>query len=520
MTPLERSPDIAAIPLTPRAKQLVVAAALLALFLGALDALVVGSAMPTIVADLGGLEFYSWVFSTYLLTRAVALPIFGKLCDLYDSRNLFIAVIALFVASSALAGMAQSMSQLITFRAIQGIGAGGNFALTYYIVTSISEPEKRGKMLGMISFVWGVSSLLGPPLGGFIVNYASWRWIFLMNIPLGGAALLGILAYLKETRDHSRKPVIDFAGAFTLSCAVITLLTACLLAGKSYSWLSPTIIALLAAAIFFTRTFIAVEKRAVDPLLPLSFFRVPSFRSGNLSAFWSSFAIFSLAAFFPLFIQGAMGKSPAELGMLMIPLSLGWSIGAWMYGQVSNRFAARPASVSGALLLMTGSALSLTLSPGAPLLLCVVALTTAGLGMGFVSISTLLAVQRSLPEADLGIATASHQFARTLGGTIGIGVSGSLATAYLQKALLAVNSGSGTNPVNPALLATASRDLQNLFRPEIQKDLPAVVKTVLHGAVVHGVGAVFWLALAASAISLAAACTLPAEPAHESPDSG
>ena len=174
----------------------VIAAALLALFLGALDTLVMGAAMPTIVADLGGLHLYSWVFSVYLLTRAVSLPIFGKLCDIFNSKKLYTISIVIFLLSSILAGVSQNMTQLTFSRALQGVGAGGNFALAYIVLADISPPEKRGKMMALASFVWGIASVLGPTLGGFIVNYFSWRWIFFINIPLGSFALMGILMYL------------------------------------------------------------------------------------------------------------------------------------------------------------------------------------------------------------------------------------------------------------------------------------------------------------------------------------
>ena len=179
----------------------VILSALLALFLGALDTLIMGAAMPTIVSDLGGIQLYSWVFSVYLLSRAVALPIFGKLCDMFNSKRLYIISIIIFLISSVCAGMSHSMAQLTFSRAIQGVGAGGNFALAYIVLADISPPERRGKMMSLISFVWGLSSVLGPTLGGFIVNYFSWRWIFYINVPLGIIALIGIVVYLEETRE-------------------------------------------------------------------------------------------------------------------------------------------------------------------------------------------------------------------------------------------------------------------------------------------------------------------------------
>ena len=194
--------------------------------------------MPTIVADLGGLPFYSWVFSAYMLTRAVSLPIFGKLCDLFGSKKLYIAAILIFIVSSTLAGLARSMEQLILWRSIQGIGAGGTFALCYIALSDLYPPETRGKMMGMISVVWGISSILGPPVGGFIVAWSSWHWIFFINLPLGCLALLGIVLYLSETRQTGKRVSIDYAGALTLSISVIALLCVFLLGGRTLPWIS------------------------------------------------------------------------------------------------------------------------------------------------------------------------------------------------------------------------------------------------------------------------------------------
>jgi len=281
-------PDRAPPPVTLRdrgkGRLLVVAAAMLALFLGAMDALVVGAAMPTIIADLGGLHLYSWVFSSYLLVRAIALPIFGKLCDLYSSKRLYLIAITTFVVSSLLGGMAQNMTQLIISRAIQGLGAGGTFALAYIVVADLAAPEKRAKMMGLISFVWGVASILGPVLGGFIVSVLSWRWIFYLNLPLGCAALLAILLYLEEGRVKRSDPSLDILGALTLSLAVLALLTVFLVGGRSYPWWSWEIIRLVVMAVGSTIGFCVAEKRAREPILALSFFRNLEFSAGNGSA--------------------------------------------------------------------------------------------------------------------------------------------------------------------------------------------------------------------------------------------
>ncbi len=492
-----------------RTKFLVVAAALLALFLGAMDALVVGAAMPTIVADLGGLHLYSWVFSSYLLARAIALPIFGKLCDLYSSKRLYLIAISTFVLSSLLGGAAQNMTQLIISRAIQGVGAGGTFALAYVVVADIAAPEKRAKMMGLISFVWGVASILGPALGGFIVSALSWRWIFYLNLPLGCAALLAILLYLKEARVKRPDPSLDFLGALTLSVAVLALLTVFLVGGRTYPWWSWEITGLVVVALGGTIGFYFAERRAKEPILALGFFRNREFSAANGSAFFSCAAIFSLSAYSPLFIQGVLGRSPAELGVAMVPLSLGWSVGALLCGQSVTREREKPYSVIGSLLLISSAGLALTFSPATPLMLFSATLGLAGIGVGIVSVATLLIVQNSLEATNLGVATSSQQFARTLGGTIGIGVSGSLATAYLARGLESLLSSPEHAHVASSIAQDLSSNLEGLFHPQIQAGLSPTVQKLLQEAVEKGVRMVFWSALAASLISFLCCLWVP-----------
>jgi EmrB/QacA subfamily drug resistance transporter len=490
--------------LTRKDRVLVIAAALMALFLGALDTLVMGSAMPTIVADMGGLDFYSWVFSVYLLSRAVALPIFGKLADLYSGKHLFGFAIAIFLAGSLVAGFSTSMVQLILARVLQGVGAGAAFALVYILLADIAAPGKRGKMMSIASFVWGLASVLGPPMGGFIVNYWSWRWIFFINLPLGCLSFLGIYLYFKETRVKKRHAALDLLGAATLSLTVLSLLTVFLMTGNHYRWLSLPIIGLLTVSLAGGVAFYYAEKHAVDPILSIDFLGRSGFSSGNAAAFLSSFAIFSLAAFSPLFIQGALGKSPAEMGVAMIPLSLAWSGGALLCGQTAHRVMKRHYAVAGALFMLAGSGLALTSSPSIGLF--TVALALAGAGMGFVSIASLLIVQDSLKTENLGAATASQQFARTLGGTIGVGISGSLLNArFLGK--LSESGLGGSLP--PAIGGQIRQNIEQIFRPDIQSLIPVDALKTLQETVGRGVSMVFWASTAASLLCLIFCLYLP-----------
>lgn len=494
---------------SPRSRVYVIAAALLALFLGALDTLVMGAAMPTIVADLGGLHLYAWVFSAYLLSRTVILPVIGKLCDLFDAKVLFNVSIAVFLAGSLLAGCSQSMTQLILSRVLQGLGAGGIFGLCYYVLSAISTPEKRGKMMSLASFVWGLASVFGPSFGGFVVTYFSWRWIFFVNVPLGLLSFVGISLYLNLARERRTEITIDYAGITTLTIFILALLTAFLLAGRDYPWMSLPIAGLLVLAAVAATLFYQVEKRAREPILSLAFFRERGFSTGNGAVFCTAFAIFALASFSPLFIQGALGKSPAQLGLAMVSLSLAWSMGALLYGQLAQRVRQRPATIFGAALLAAACGWMVTFSPQTSLAACFWALGLAGLGMGIVSIATLLAVQNSLANTDLGVATSSHQFTRTLGGTIGIGIAGSLMTTRFVAAMEALTDGGLVQALPDVISGPIHRNMEALFHPQVQSQLPEAVRTALQNAVGHGVTAVFWTAFAASAIGLIFAVMLP-----------
>jgi len=491
-----------------KSRALIIAAALLALFLGAMDALVMSAAMPTIVAELGALQLYSWVYSAYLLARAVSLPLFGKMADIFKTKTLIVISIGIFVLASIGAGLADSMSTLIIFRTVQGIGAGGNFALVYIILADISTPENRGKTLSLGSFIWGLASVSGPTLGGFIVSYFSWRWIFFVNVPLGCFSLVGIWLFLREVRPHKERVSIDYLGAATLSLTILTLLTTFLLGGRTYSWISPQVLGLTLLCALAALGFYAAEKRAANPILSLEFFTIRGFSVGNAAVFLSSFAIFALFAFAPLFIQAALGKTPMEVGVAMVSLSLGWSLGSLSMGQVINRVGKKPAAVAGAGCLIAGTTATLFFSTATTVTACFVVFSVTGLGMGFVVLSTLLVVQNSLKASDLGVATSSHQFARTLGGTIGVGVTGSLLTAHLAKALAQVGASDAVRI--PAAVADAlSGNIENLLQPDIQALLSPAAKAALQEAVSRGVSVVFGCVLVTAVVCLVCCLMLP-----------
>ena len=485
-------------------------AALLALFLGALDALVISAAMPTVIAELGGLPLYSWVYSAYFLARAVSLPIIGKLADLFKTRTLFLISIGTFLVASIAAGISWDMTSLIVSRVVQGVGAGGIFALVYIVLADVAPPDQRGRFLSVGSAVWGIASVLGPTLGGLIVTYLSWRWIFFINAPLALASIWGIGAYLIEVRPKKENISLDVWGAITLTTTIISFLFAFLMAGRTYRWLSPHIITLLGLFSVSAIAFLWIEHRARDPILSIGFFKNRGFATGNAAVFLSSFAIFSMFAFAPLFIQGAQGRTPMQVGIAMVSLSLGWSIGSLGLGRVVDRWGYKPSAVTGTLLLVGGCAMTLLFELGSTLAFIFSSFFVIGMGMGFVGLSTLLLVQASLDTEHLGVATSSNQLARTLGGTMGVGICGSFIAirfASLEKMVRA--SGIAGHFPKP-LSESGSGHIEGLLSPEIQATMPPGLLQMVQTTMVEGVRDVFWAVTVVAVMCLAVCLLMPA----------
>ncbi len=487
-----------------RGKGWIIGAALLALFLGALDALVMSAAMPTIITELGGLHLYAWVYSAYFLARAVSLPVFGKLSDLFATKKLFLFSIGLFVLASVAAGISPSMVFLIGARVFQGIGAGGIFALVYVVLSDVALPGQRAKTLSLASSVWGISSLIGPTLGGFIVTFFSWRWIFLMNLPLGILSWVGIIYFFKEFREKPGQVNLDWAGIFCMSGFILGLLTLVMVGGRELAWDSGQFILLAGVTLLLGIGFYIAEKRAKDPILDFKFFKVPGFALGNIIAFCASFSTFALFAYAPLFLQGALGSTPLQVGYAMLSLSLGWSLGSLLIGRMMHWAGQKRATLAGVLLMVLGTGLTLGFSRETSLVHSFWVFQVVGFGMGFITLSTLLIVQDSLKPEDLGVATSFHQFSRTLGGTIGVGLCGGLVTARLMDRL----EGAGSQ-LPQAVLARLQESIENLFQAEFQAMIPEGAGKILQEAVANGVYSAFISIFIVSLISLGLVTFLP-----------
>lgn len=402
------------------------------LFMASMESTVIATAMPTIVAQLGGLESYSWVFAIYMLASTTVGPIFGKLSDIYGRRPVYMVAIATFMLGSLLCGLATSLPQLIAARAVQGLGAGGLLPLAFIIVGDIFTLEQRAKVQGLFSGVWGVSSVIGPLIGGFLVDRISWHWVFLINLPpaLIAAALVWT-AWRDQDRPASERPVIDYAGAGLLSVGVISLLLGLNNLGTGSSW------ALLALAAATLSALVWVELRAEAPILPVRLFRWRMFAVACAHGVLAGWVLFGGTSYVPLFVQGVLGKSATEAGSTLTPMLLGWVLASIVASRLLLKVSYRTLTIVGMGAFLVGAALLARMRPEMSQLELMSALTLMGIGMGCSIPAFLIAVQSSVQKQQLGAATATLQFSRTIGGTFGVAVLGALLSSRLAAALAA-----------------------------------------------------------------------------------
>jgi EmrB/QacA subfamily drug resistance transporter len=427
--------------------------------------------------------------------------VIGKLADRYSTKKLFLFSISLFLLASLAAGASPSMSLLIGARACQGIGSGGIFALVYIVLSDISLPSERGKTLSFASSVWGISSIIGPTLGGVIVTYVSWRWIFFLNVPLALVSLATIGLHMQHRVISPKKVRLDIAGITCLSGFILSFLTIFIIGGRDYGWLSGEILGIGALSAIFAVLFIIMEKRAADPVLDLRFFARPVFALGNGAAFFASFAVFSLFAYVPLFIEGALAETPMQVGVTMLSLSLGWSGGSLILGRFIDGYSGSHAALLGGIILVISSVFMLFFNPKTSLVVCSLVFLLAGLGMGFVTLSTLLLVQADLAKVNLGVATSFHQFSRTLGGTIGVGICGGVVTTGLLH-----NLEESSAIIPPKVMALLRESMENLFREEFRHLLKEKSEALLSLAVSNAMSMVFWIVFGATLLCLV--CTV------------
>lgn len=408
---------------------LVTAGIMLSLFLASMESTVVATAMPTIVGQLGGLEHYSWVFSAFMLASTAAVPLYGKLSDLYGRRRLYVSAMALFLIGSIWCGLANSMTSLIFARALQGVGAGGIMPLAFILIGEMFTLEQRARMQGLFSGVWGVSSIVGPLLGGFIVDQLSWHWIFYINIVPGLlAGALVALAWRDQHGHGQERPAIDYAGAALLTAGVVMLLLGLMGTGTSR-------LVLIAGAVILFIALMWVERRAADPVLPVSLFGDRLFATATSHGVLTGWALFGSISFIPLFVQSVLGTSATQAGITLTPLLMGWVLASIIGTRLILIVGYRRLGLIGTAAFTVGAFLmsQAGMNTSQPSLMAYV--TLMGIGMGLSVPAFLIAVQSSVTRRQLGTATSTLQFSRSMGGTLGVSVMGAALSARLASNL-------------------------------------------------------------------------------------
>jgi len=424
--------------LSPRAKAIVIAGTMLGLLVAAISQTVVSTALPRIIGELGGLNLFSWVFTASMLTSTTVMPLVGKLSDLYGRKPFFIGGIVVFMVTSALSGLSQSMVQLIVFRGFQGIGAGMIMANAFAIIGDLFAPSERGRYMGLFTAVFGLASIVGPLLGGWITDNLSWRWVFYVNIPVGVVALSVLMVGFPWIRPSGTRPPIDHWGVSALVLAVVPLLLALVWAGDLYPWLSPQIAGLLAMSVVGTVAFILVERAAADPIMPLGMFSSPVFSVAIMITFLTGMGMFGAITFTPMFIQGALGSSATNSGLVTMPMMLGLVVASTTAGQLITRTGRyRVLVVLGGIALAAGMYLMSRMDEGTAHMVTVRNMIIVGVGLGTSMPILGLVVQNAMPYRLLGVATSSVQFFRQIGGTLGIAIFGTLVTTHLRDNLRA-----------------------------------------------------------------------------------
>jgi EmrB/QacA subfamily drug resistance transporter len=414
-------------------RSLVIASVMTSMFMIAIEATIVSTAMPQIVAQLGGLDLYSWVFSSFLLTQTAMTVVFGKLADVYGRKPMILVGIAIFLVGSILAGFAGSMMTMVVFRLIQGVGAGAVQPVAITIVADLYPARERGKIQGYLASVWAVSAVLGPIAGAFIIHNWSWPWIFWINVPIGIAAAIGFTVFFHEHAKHERRS-IDIVGAALFTVAVASLLIALTEAGTSNS--TP---GLVAGGLFCVSLvlFIAQERRAADPMISFALWGRRPIAAANSVGVLASMTLIGLTTFLPMYVQGVMHRSPVAAGLALTMMLVGWPAGATLAARSFHLFGLRQILIAGTMLVPTGTAVFVLLTPDSSPVTAALGSMVMGFGMGLISVSSLVLIQELVDWSQRGSATASNLFARNFGSTLGATALG----AVLNYGLTHANNG-------------------------------------------------------------------------------
>jgi EmrB/QacA subfamily drug resistance transporter len=480
--------------------------------MGAMDQTIVATAGPTIISDLGGLSLYAWVFSAYILSQTVAMPVFGKLSDLFGRKRLFITGLAVFMIGSALSGASRNIDELIVFRALQGVGSGAFFPIAIAVVGVIFPPQRRGLAQGIFASIFGIAAVVGPSVGSYIVQAISWRWVFYVNLPLGIASLALITLGLRESRNNVAKPVLDWKGISLLAAWVALLILGFLNGGSTYPWLSwQEIVTFGASAILFV-AFIQTERFAAEPVLPLKLFRNRVISSAATVSFLRGAAFFSMLSFVPLFVQAGLAGNIADgrnvLNALLIPMI----VASVLTGQLATKIPYRWPVLVGLIATTISVYFVAVAGPDISLTTLMELLAIVGAGIGSTFTSVVLAIQYSAPRSQIGVSSSLSQFMGNLGQAIGLAIFGSYQVNSFKSGLVGLVS-----KIPPAYQSQAATFLgdpnlvgQVLSSPTVLAQLIQKYPTLqlllpsLRNAFAQSIVNIFWLALAISAITVVA----------------
>lgn len=481
-------------------RPMVLASILTAMFITAIEGTIVATAMPSIVAELGGFSLFSWVFSAFLLTQVVTIPVYGKLADLFGRKPVFMTGTVVFLIGTLACGLAPTMTMLIVFRFIQGIGAGAVQPMAVTIVGDIYSIKERASIQGYISSVFGVSSIIGPALGGIFVEYIRWSWVFWINIPLGILAMVGISLFLHE-KVEKRNHHIDYPGSGLLFLTIGSLMIVLIQGGVSWAWISKQVF--LLAALFITGLvlFIVREMRAAEPVMPMAIWRNRLIAVSNFASLTTGAVMIGVSAFIPTYVQGIMGRSPMVAGFTLSAMSIGWPLASTLAGRLVISLGPRRTALGGGVMLLLGSLFLITLHPQQGPVYAGIGSFFIGLGMGLSSTTFIISIQSSVDWKMRGAATASNLFMRMLGNTLGAAVLGSILNSFMSG-YLRLNAGKAQLP--------AKLDVTNiLLDPNKSGSLSAGVLEVLRKGLTMSLHNVFVGVCILSAVSLLLVVFLP-----------
>jgi EmrB/QacA subfamily drug resistance transporter len=474
----------------PAARPLVLAAVMMAIFMAAIDISIVATAMPTIVAQLGGFDLFSWTFAAYLLAQAVTIPIYGRLADLYGRKPVFFAGASLFLAGATLSGLAWGMVPLVLFRGLQGVGAGAIQPIATTIVGDIYGPAERARIQGYISGVWGVAAIIGPTLGAFLVQHVSWSFVFWIDLPIGAATFVMFRLFLHEHRQPVRHR-IDYLGSGLMVLGAGGIMLALMQTGNSGE--AATIAALAVIGGVALTALAAHERSAPEPLLPMHLWRNRVVAIGCLAGFANGAVMMSLSAFLPTYVQGAMGKTPAAAGLALAASSVSWTFASIASGRLMIRTSYRAAAGVGGVSLVAGSLVLMTLDPADSLLWVGFGALLNGVGMGFCNTAFIVSTQAGVGWNERGLATSSMMFMRMVGQSVGAAVFGAIVNFGIHRRL-------------PEAGAAVSR----LMQPAARQSLSADQLARLTDAIAGSVHLVYVIAGLVAVLSLGLALALPA----------